>query len=282
MNAKKPTPAVVENLKAAATLCGVTIAEVKRAKRAGCAAFQLGGRIHIAKFRAWLRDHPKPKARIVESSLATGAPAALSRLEQSEAASFNAMQAETDPDERERRRREWLATSEALRKADVSLDQVRRESGQIMLRSEAEQQAADACYLIFLALQQTFANELPPRLVGLSDVEIGVMLQSQINRMREVLRTEFGRLSGKKVVSEDFKKIALCEDARLALFVCSQKAFTERVSNLWSEFLEWRKQIERDRCQHRREWCMKRVSEGLPVPDATDAELREIPGLKRA
>jgi len=58
---------------------------------------------------------------------------------------------------------------------------------------------------------------------------------------------------------------------------------TGEKKRIWEEEIrQTNPQEKAERKAKRRAWCQERAAAGLPVPDATDAELREHPGLKRS
>ena len=169
MKNKRPTHEVVETQRAAAARLKTSLSDIRRAKNAGCIAFESGGRIRLAPLKRWLRDNPRPRVTAQPTAdLPTGAAAALRRLEEAEAKAYGLMQAATDPDARDAARREWLAVSEQLRRHDIALDMARREAGVMIPRDLVE-----AGLRTFLGyLRSAIADDLQaacPRVCGLND-----------------------------------------------------------------------------------------------------------------
>lgn len=169
MKNKRPTHEVVETQRAAAARLKTSLSEIRRAKNAGCIAFESGGRIRLAPLRRWLRDNPRPPLKAQPTAdLPTGAAHALRRLEDAEAKAYGRMQAATDPDARDAARREWLAVSEQLRRADLAMDPARRPAGDMV--SKAEMAKGIRVFTAYLAgALQDEMRAACPRIVGLQD-----------------------------------------------------------------------------------------------------------------
>jgi hypothetical protein len=134
---------MVETQPAAASLLGVAVAEVRRAKLAGCDAFHLGGRIDVDNLAAWLKRHPRPKlaSKVKRGEKAPqdmGAASALRRLEVEERKAYRKLQEAIGTHEEPEARDWWLRCSEQLRKHDLAVEASRREAGDLVPRSEAE------------------------------------------------------------------------------------------------------------------------------------------------
>jgi hypothetical protein len=111
-----------------------------------------------AKMRAWLagrKNIPLGTTALLEglratetatsakqdAPLATGAAAALSRLESAEAKAFSAFVRATESGDMfaiKASRENWLKISENLRRFDLAIEEQRRDSGQLIVRSEVE------------------------------------------------------------------------------------------------------------------------------------------------
>lgn len=76
---KNKNRSVALNMPAAAKAIGVTISEIKRAKRAGCGAFLRSGRIDLTRLRRWLAKYPPPST----ADAAPASPVDLGALESS-------------------------------------------------------------------------------------------------------------------------------------------------------------------------------------------------------
>ena len=132
----------------AAAALAVPLHVIRRAKRQGCPAFA-NGRVDGVKLRQWLAKHPnkaRPTAKVktmVPAVGLTGTPAALRRLEGAEREAYLAWQralASDAPDgDGHQLRRGWLEISEALRKADIVLEEHRRDAGELVERKLVEQ-----------------------------------------------------------------------------------------------------------------------------------------------
>jgi hypothetical protein len=136
--------------------------------------------------------------------------------------------------------------------------------------------------LLWQTLDRAFGYELPPQLVGCNDVhEIASRLAVQLEKFKGVLRLEFRKVAGEAVLAAEYEAVKLSAEAVAALQVCTHRAYEEKVSAEWSSFMDWKRKDEAERAAMRRAWCQKRAAAGLPVPDASDAELAAHPGLKR-
>ncbi len=90
--------------------------------------------------------------------LPLGAAHALKRLEQAEADAFRALQQAQltgDPYEVKTTREQWLRTSEALRRADLALEQDRRESGELLPRKNVEAALVYVAMFLRYSIRQT-------------------------------------------------------------------------------------------------------------------------------
>jgi hypothetical protein len=142
---KKTT--VFDSMQAAAGARQEPLSALERDKAAGCPAFR-GGRVYNAELDSWRAKQKRQQAKPMPAAVAaptpdatTGTPAALRRLEQAERDAYAGMQnalAAGDTSEGERRRKAWLETSEALRRADLSLEAARRDSGELVVRKDVE------------------------------------------------------------------------------------------------------------------------------------------------
>jgi len=152
----------------------------------------------------------------------------------------------------------------------------------ILKREDVERESAKAMAIIWQALELSFGNELPPELAHRSAQEIASLLGVQFKKLTGILRLEFRRFfDSEKVPAGEYQAVKLSAEAVAVMAVLDGKAFHENVSHEWTTFLEWKKKDHAERAEGRREWCQKRAAAGLPVPDATDAELAAHPGLKR-
>lgn len=172
----KRTPTVVESQPAAATLLKCHLRDIRRAKAAGCPAFEPGGRIRLARLKVWLSRHPARKrpASVAAVDLPRGFNAAFSRLLKAEASAFARMENETDEQERGKLRREWSALLVEVRKHSV----VSEDFGDLVSRKEVE-----ASLSVFAGyLHGEIRDELRalcPRLTGLAaPSDVAVVLDS--------------------------------------------------------------------------------------------------------
>jgi hypothetical protein len=139
---------IFDSLKQASAAMGVPLSVLKWAKANGCPGFR-NGRIYHREVSAWLRKHPVKKRATRKPSPvaappgASGAAGTLRRLEVSEREAYQAWQgalASDVPDtDTDRLRRGWLDISEALRKADIALEEHRRDAGELVERKLVEQ-----------------------------------------------------------------------------------------------------------------------------------------------
>ncbi|HET7623970.1 MAG TPA: hypothetical protein VFM25_01805 [Verrucomicrobiae bacterium] len=165
MKSKPKIPVVVESQPAAASLLKYPLRDIRRAKAAGCLAFEPGGRIRLSELKAWLEKHPaKKQATPTASELPLGFNAAFARLVEAEARAFMRMESAGDDDERARMRREWAALLVEVRKhANVSGDM-----GDLVNRRDVEKSLrVFAGYL--LSCIQGELSEVCPRLTGLAN-----------------------------------------------------------------------------------------------------------------
>jgi hypothetical protein len=153
---KKQKIAVADSLLSAAGVLGVPISTIREAKRRGCPAFQ-NGRVDIAELRSWARRNtfslkappppPAPMAELAEAiadtdgnsvELLEGAAYTLTRLATQEKRLYQQLVKTPDPITAAVLRKEWMAVSEQLRKADASLEEHRRAVGELVQREVVE------------------------------------------------------------------------------------------------------------------------------------------------
>lgn len=153
---------VADSISQAGSLLGIDIETLKEAKARGCPGFR-GSRVHLDSVRRWLEEHPeevappKPVKPTHPEPHQRGTLAALRRLEDEELASFLELETlragpASTGKVREAERR-WLRTSEALRKAEASLDTTQRSSGDLLPREECERIAQGIAYYGRIALR---------------------------------------------------------------------------------------------------------------------------------
>jgi hypothetical protein len=154
-------------------------------------------------------------------------------------------------------------------------------SKDILKRADVEREAAQAMGLLWQTLDRAFGYELPPDLFGRSVEEIATRLGAQLDKFKSVLRLEFRKVDGAEIPASEYEAVKLSAEAVAALQVCDHRAWEEKVTSDWTQFKDWKRKGEAESAAARRAWCQKRAAAGLPVPNATDAELAEHPGLKR-
>jgi hypothetical protein len=154
-------------------------------------------------------------------------------------------------------------------------------AGATMPRSEAEGEAGRAMAVLWQALDEALGYELPAALAGRTALEIQARLNTQLEKLKAAARMEFQKLAG-NTTTEDFKTIVLAIETRSALRACEQRAREEHIHDSWQCFMDWKRTDDAQRAEGRAQWCKSRAAAGLPVPDATEAELPQFPGLKRA
>lgn len=134
-------PRIVEAQSAAAAVLRCPLAEIRRAKLAGCPSFRAGGRINVDTLRSWLKRHPRKQSKVVVPAAAqddTGAASALKRLEVEEGKAYRKLQEAIGTDDEPVARSWWLRCSEQLRKHDLAVEASRRDAGDLLPRSECE------------------------------------------------------------------------------------------------------------------------------------------------
>ena len=154
-------------------------------------------------------------------------------------------------------------------------------SKDILKRADVEREAAQAMGLLWQTLDKAFGYELPPDLVGRNVGEIATLLGVQLDKFKGVLRLEFRKMDGTAIPAAEYEAVKLSAEAVAVLRVCSSRAWAEKIEHEYRAFLEWKKERDAGSAAMRRAWCQKRAAAGLPVPDASDAELNQHPGLKR-
>lgn len=152
--------------------------------------------------------------------------------------------------------------------------------GEMMLVSDARRQAAEAWGFLFSALQQG-RDELPPQLAGLDAQEVDRHLTVFIERLRIQAKVKFDDVAG-KLSDADIEVEVQKHLASHVAAACGQRAFSMGESHLWQSFMDWKRKDEAEAKAGRAAWCASRAKSGQPVPDATDAELAQFPGLRRA
>jgi hypothetical protein len=155
---------IADSMSQAAATLAVPLARLREAKRQGCAAFRPGGRVHLDELRTWLAEHPAPVARKRKpTSLDTkaGAGPALQRLERQEleaARSLRDAEVAGDSSALAAARDWWLKVSEQLRKADLAVEENRREAGELVPRSDLESLAQGFGYWCRISVQGTLVE----------------------------------------------------------------------------------------------------------------------------
>lgn len=155
-------------------------------------------------------------------------------------------------------------------------------SESVVTLAEVQADAAQAMTIFWQALDVAFGNELPPQLVGCTAPDIAERLAVQLDKLKAVIRLEFSRIAGLKISAADYQAVKLSTEAKAALDVCEGRAWNERIHHEWQRFMDWKRKADAESNAGRRAWCRERAAAGLPVPDASDEEISENPGLKRA
>lgn len=152
-----------------------------------------------ARMRVWLssRKHLPPGTReliAVETparrtavaqdagELKTGAAAALTRLESSEATAFRQLEDALktgDPAEIKFFRDSWLRIGDSLRKYDIAVAELRRDSGDLIPRIELER-LAGYFTLCWKGAAQELCNSLPQQLLDASRAEMVEILHASL------------------------------------------------------------------------------------------------------
>jgi hypothetical protein len=151
----------------------------------------------------------------------------------------------------------------------------------IVRREDVEHDIGQLFSVLWQCMDNAFGNELPPLLVSLDAHQIASRLDMQLQRFKGVLRVEWKRVCGEEITPADYEAVKLSIEAIAALRACEKRSWEERIHHEWTSFLDWKRKGEQASNEARREWCQKRAEAGLPVPNATDQELRDHPGLKR-
>jgi hypothetical protein len=157
---KQPTkPTISPTMAHASGLLGVDIEIVKQAKADGCPGFLGAGRVDVGVLRQWLRRRRGPKkAKAPTTSsktpLVLGMGASLRRLEAQEAEAFDRMRRSVGTPGEGPARKAWLQVAEALRKADIALEESRRDAGELLPRKVAEDALEFALAFAAIATKQ--------------------------------------------------------------------------------------------------------------------------------
>ena len=143
----------IEGLQSAASALGIPVSEIRRAKQAGCTACRLGGRFDLDGLREWFASHPpaKPPKRRVTPSTGEGLAQSLRRLERAEVEAHKRLVAAYGTEGEAQAEKSWLAVSEALRRADETLAESRRDSGEMLPRAMAEQVLERAAWCLVIS-----------------------------------------------------------------------------------------------------------------------------------
>jgi hypothetical protein len=165
-------PMKIEGLEPAARALGVTVAEVRRAKRGGSPGFFLGGRIDVGEVGRWLASHPEPKARKrppAPTDKGEGLALSLRRLERAEVEAHSHLLRCAGGEGEAEARKSWLAVSEQLRRSDETLAENRRDSGETLSRAEAERVLRSATWALAVtapAIARSIAYQIAPERAG--------------------------------------------------------------------------------------------------------------------
>lgn len=149
-----------------------------------------------------------------------------------------------------------------------------KEEGETLDRATTASVIASAMAMIFDTLDRAFGNELPATLAGAGPQEIGAKLTAILAGAKEGMRRSFSPL-GVDTASADLTIFTAPE-----IKVCTDRARSEGVSDLWARFQQFRFNVESATRTNREGWLELRMAAGLPVYDATQEELAKFPGLK--
>jgi len=147
---------VVSSMEQATACCGMTGAMLRKAKKAGCPAFEPANRIRLSVLLKWFF------AQAIEES-----------------------GDEAPPD--------GLATwRDALNRAQTKREEIRlaKDKGQVVEFDEARRQASEAAALYFAELDR-MCRELPPILKGLDEIGVFKKLEQRREEIRETLNRAF-------------------------------------------------------------------------------------------
>lgn len=153
-------------------------------------------------------------------------------------------------------------------------------SGEVIELSKAMQEAKDGMAIVWAGLDR-IANELPPRLTGVTVTESARVIRMHVEGIKQAFRSAFAELEGESLDPSANLRAAEAIINRHVSEVLSKKAFDEKAAHWWSEFMDYKRRTEAERMEQRRAWCRERAAAGLPVPDASDEELKQVEGLKR-
>ncbi len=135
---------------------------------------------------------PMTKTAKKKLANATGLRANIERLREAEkAAARDYIIAKEMQDEKlsAQNHREWMATSEQLRKAEVSTPGVMEDNRKTMLVEDVVAEFTRMAVL-FRSAAESIPRSLPPRLVGLDEAGMQEVLQDSVAEMLEKLRTD--------------------------------------------------------------------------------------------
>lgn len=153
----------------------------------------------------------------------------------------------------------------------------------ILKREDVEREAAQAMGLLWQTLDRAFGYELPPQLVGRTDpAEIATLLDLQLSKFKEVLRLEFRKVDGEEIPASEYEAVKLSAEAAAVLQVCSRRAWAEKIGNEYQAFVDWREKEHAELKRKRHAWLTEAAATGKAVPNATDEELAQYPGLHRS
>jgi hypothetical protein len=223
---------------------GMPITVIKAAKKSGCTAFVTGNRIKLGPLLRWFFSEFDDAAERPPDGLAT-----------------------------------WR---EALNRAQTKREELRlaTESRELIPVADSEAAVGQAIGVLFAGLEMAL-GELPPMLEGRSLPEINSRCQTIIELLKTELRRAFAQTSG-----ENFDEGAAVQAGeqiiRREVFAAVNRiAFADRVAHEYGTFKQWLAEEKQLRSEQRGRWLKYRAAAGLPVPNASEAELREHPTLKR-
>jgi hypothetical protein len=151
----KPLPSQIEGLRLASTLLKVPAALLVTAKQKGCPAFMRNNRINTAVLVPWLFDMLLSSPDIEENM----------------------------------RPQDQLALTRAKREK-IKLDMDKKVT---MPVADAEREAAEAMAYVFEELER-MDRELPPSVAGCTDIQVGVIMHENTEKIRNTLKEKFEKI----------------------------------------------------------------------------------------
>jgi hypothetical protein len=124
-------------------------------------------------------------------------------------------------------------------------------------------------------------GQLPPMVEGRSLPEINSRCRTIIEQLKAELRRSLAHAAGEKFDETAAVREAEQHIRREVSDQVNRITFAERTAHEYRLFQDWLAEEKELRSEQRGRWLKYRAAAGLPVPDATEAELKEHKGLTR-